>query len=51
MTQIETEIKPGKMISQTTRKIYPVTNKGLGKMLRDNQKWRKKHQNPIGLDK
>lgn len=46
MAQIETKIKPGEMISQTTGRIYPVTNKGLGEMLRDNQKWRKKQKSP-----
>lgn len=47
MAQIETGIiKPGEMISQTTGRIYPVTDEGLGEMLRDNQTWRKKQKQP-----
>lgn len=46
MAQIETKIKPGEMISQTTGKLYPVTGEGLNEMLRDSQKWRKKQKPP-----
>ena len=46
MTEEEPKTPPDNIKSCTTGKIYPLTAEGLDKMLKDNQKWRKKYEPP-----